>query len=565
MDKPRISRWPRWRWLALAASLAAAVVLATTLTLKLRDSDNDDPPAGLSKIDHVVVFMQENRSWNTYFGTMAGARGFQDPNVQLNDGLPVWLQPYEDAYILPFHLAAANWSQAVQCMSAGSNGYRANQAALNHGLNNHWARNNTPWSWGYLRRPDLPVQFAIADAWTVADMYQQSQITATNPNRVMLVSGSINAPGSPQHPDQGGVYLDNNNTPGCEAPGVNCYPLRWRTVFELYEAAGVSWRVYQGEDNFDDNPLVWFEQYQNARPGSPLADKGIAYPGLDRFYQDAAAGTLPQVSFIVGPRELSEHAPYSPKDGGWLQQKIVDAVTKSPKYDRTALLISYDESGGWGDHVPPYHSPKGTPGEWIDDYMGIFGDVSTGPGFRVPFYIVSPWTRGGRVFTEHADHTSHILFIEQWLSARGVHNITTPELVPWRRAHMSNLVNAFDFDNPDLSLPQLPKADLPHRDSDGNWDGSAHCESLFPDTRPPVPIASQAASSSLPQTSPPTPRRTSSPTPLPPSPPSPQTQTQTTATSAPAGILHYYNKQLHLRHRHPAPPPQTRDPPYLLV
>lgn len=181
----------------------------------------------------------------------------------------------------------------------------------------------------------------------------------------MLVSGSINAPGSPQDPDEGGVYLDNTATPGsthlfqismiplltgigCEKPNVNCYPLKWKTIFELYEDAGVSWQVYQGEDNFDDNPLAWFQQYQTARRGNPLADKGMAFPGLDKFYKDAADGTLPRVSFIVGPRELSEHSPYSPRDGAWLQEKIVEAVTKGPKYGQSVLMISFD-----GNYILP--------------------------------------------------------------------------------------------------------------------------------------------------------------------------------------------------------------------
>lgn len=76
--------------------------------------------------------------------------------------------------LLPWYLGylGGNWSQAIQCMSAGSNGYRENHASINGGLNNGWARNNTPWSWGYLNRHDLPVQFAIAEGWTVGDMYQ---------------------------------------------------------------------------------------------------------------------------------------------------------------------------------------------------------------------------------------------------------------------------------------------------------------------------------------------------------------------------------------------------------
>ena len=114
--------------------------------------------------------------------------------------------------LLPWYLnyLGGDWVQATQCMVAGDNGWNDNHAALNNDLNNKWALNNTPWSWGYFRRSDLPVHFGIAEGWTVGDMYQESVIASTNPNRVSWISGSINAPGSPQSPDEGGVTIDNN-------------------------------------------------------------------------------------------------------------------------------------------------------------------------------------------------------------------------------------------------------------------------------------------------------------------------------------------------------------------
>ena len=120
------------------------------------------------------------------------------------------------------------------------------------------------------------------------------------------MSGSINAPGGPQNPSEGGVVLDNNGTPGCEGPNLNCFPFSWQTVPEYHENAGVSWQVYQDVDNFGDDALTSFVQFQNAPADSPLTIKGNSYPGLAKFYSDAAAGTLPMVSWIVGPAELSE-------------------------------------------------------------------------------------------------------------------------------------------------------------------------------------------------------------------------------------------------------------------
>jgi phospholipase C len=207
---------------------------------------------------------------------------------------------------------------------------------------------------------------------------------------------------------------------------------------------------------------------------------------LQSFYDRAANGTLPAVSYIIGPTQLSEHPPYSPHDGAWLQDKITRAVLNSPKYNKTALIVSYDETGGWFDHVNPYHAPDGTPGEWLNDPYGKVGHTFAGPGFRLPFYIISPWTRNGGVYTEHADHNSQIKFIEKWQAAKGK-NVQTKEMGPWRRENMGDLVNAFDFGNPDYSIPELPTAPAPHVNAKGQYDGSSFCQSRYSTTRPPVP------------------------------------------------------------------------------
>ncbi len=256
---------------------------------------------------------------------------------------------------------------------------------------------------------------------------------------------------------------------------------------EFLQDANVTWQVYQDQDNFGDDALTSFVQYQNAPPDSPLTIHGNSFPGLEKFYSDAAAGTLPQVSWIIGPAELSEHTPFTPHDGAWLQKQIVHAVANGSSYNNTVLIISYDETGGWGDHVTPFHSPQGTPGEWLNDPYGIFGETYTGPGFRLPFYIVSPWTRGGHVFTEHADHNSQIIFVEQWLEAIGYTGVQTDQMPPWRRDHMSNLLNAFDFEHPDYSLPTLADAPPPSKDSSGNYNGYALCQAQYGDPKPSAP------------------------------------------------------------------------------
>lgn len=177
--------------------------------------------------------MQENRAFDHYFGTMAGVRGFKDPNVKTNAGVPVWYQKTGNLTtkansLLPWDLnyLGGDYNEATQCMEAGSNGWDANHAALNNDQNDNWPVGNTPWSWGHFTRKDVPNHWAIAEGFTVGDMYQESVIASTNPNRVSWVSGTINAPGSPSSPDAGGMYIDNNENPGCEDTNLNCYPLK---------------------------------------------------------------------------------------------------------------------------------------------------------------------------------------------------------------------------------------------------------------------------------------------------------------------------------------------------
>ena len=185
-------------------------------------------------------------------------------------------------------------------------------------------------------------------------------------------------------------------------------------------------------------------------------------------------------------------------------------MTQSPAYKNTVLIISYDETGGWGDHVVPFHSPNGTAGEWLQDPYGNAGYTYSGPGFRMPFYIISPWTRGGHVFTEHADHNSQTMFVETWLEALGYKNVRTPNITPWRRAHMSNLVNAFDFNKPDYSLPTVAQAPAPLRDTSeppptdgelgalsGNYIGAAKCQATYPTQNPPVPYGPENANADM--------------------------------------------------------------------
>lgn len=263
----------------------------------------------------------------------------------------------------------------------------------------------------------------------------------------------------------------------------------WPTYPERLEAAGVSWKIYQdiglgltaaqgwGDTsnayigNYGDNALLYFNNFRNATAGSPLHERALtgtraaSGDGLfDILAADVAAGTLPQVSWIVAPEAYSEHPNWPVNYGAWYISKVLDTLTSNPDlWSRTALIITYDENDGFFDHmVPP--TAATAPAEGASDVPvaneRFPGSASYAPGpyglgVRVPCLVVSPWSRGGWVNSQLFDHTSIIRLIE---ARFGPHypGLTETNITPWRRAVAGDLTSAFDFTTPNTSLPALP-------------------------------------------------------------------------------------------------------------
>lgn len=409
-----------------------------------------------------------------YYGTMYGVRGFADPNVGIQaNGLDLFHQPDKNSkdilngtkYLLPYNLQGAR----AGCTAGGSNMWGPFHAAVNGGKNDNWPNGNSPASMGYLTRSQIPFLYHLADEFTIADMYFQSVQGSTNPNRVAWMSGTIVGPPNNY------VIQDNSEAT----------PFEWSTYPEALTNASVPWQLYQDKDNFDDNPLAWFKYWQKL-PAGAEKNKGVGFLGLQAFYDAAAKGTLPAFSIIIGPMELSEHPTNTPLAGSWLQQQIVNAVMNGPAWNQTALFINYDEAGGYFDHVQPPQEPES---EFVKDKStGQMVPIGFGP--RVPMVIVSPWTRGGNVFSEVSDHTSTLKFMEEYVGkdSNGKYLAPAVNIPPFARKTSSNLVNAFDFDNPDYTIPKfdpVPKpAQLPLLNT---WNPTEMCEiNIFaPKTKPP--------------------------------------------------------------------------------
>ncbi|MFC4906686.1 phosphocholine-specific phospholipase C [Actinomadura gamaensis] len=454
----------RRKFMALSATAAGAVVAGPTTpgpqaraaTADAADAETAAATAGtgtIADVKHVVILMQENRSFDHYFGTLKGVRGFADRStIQLPGGYSVFDQPNGSGRQYPWQFSStkpaggADPERLAQCNGDLAHAWSDQHKAWNNGRLDSWvaAKGNVR-TLGHLTRADIPFHYALADNWTICDAYFCSGLTATGPNRTYLWSGMIDPGGT-----AGGPAYDGGDESG----------LRWQTYAEALEKAGVSWKVYQNAaDNYGDNALAYFSQFASAAPGSPLAVKGMGSvpKATGRTPDDIAAairsdvqkGTLPQVSWIVPDQASSEHPYATPADGAHFVHLVIDALNADPDvFDSTVLLLNYDENDGFFDHVPPPAAPAGTAGEF-------YNGTNIGLGFRVPLIAISPWSRGGWVSSEVADHTSVLRFLEKWTAALGK-PATCPNISAWRRRVCGDLTGMFDFANPVYGLPSLP-------------------------------------------------------------------------------------------------------------
>ncbi|MBB4682875.1 phosphocholine-specific phospholipase C [Amycolatopsis jiangsuensis] len=455
----------------LQAAAAAAVSSAMPSVARAASIPAAIRSGTLADVEHIVVLMQENRSFDHYFGTLNGVRGFGDPRtIPLRSGENVWHQADNGGKVtLPFRPDEDNLGLTfIEDLNHDWNG---THSAWNKALWDNWIPAKGTTTMAYLTRRDIPFHYALADAFTVCDAYHCSMLSSTDPNRYYLYSGWVGNDGS-----GGGPVLGN------EEAGYG-----WTTFPEILERAGVSWKLYQdsGEGldepgkwgwtenqyigNYGDNSLLYFDQYRNAAAGDPLFDKARTGTSVkngdglfDRLRADVQSGDLPSVSWIAAPEAYCEHPSWPANYGAWYISGILDALTSNPDvWSKTALLITYDENDGFFDHVPPPVPPLN--GDWGLSTVDTAGEIYTGGadasytkdvpyglGPRVPLLVVSPWSVGGWVCSQTFDHTSVIQLIEQRF---GVHN---PNISDWRRAVCGDLTHAFDFTGANSAVPNLP-------------------------------------------------------------------------------------------------------------
>lgn len=456
MPRYRISRRELLRNAALTGAAGAAASFLPGCGAASKIAGAISGQCGkITDIDHVVIFMQENRSFDHYFGSYRGVRGFADSSAAFQQPYP----GYASGSLLPFHLDTVNGDAA--CTHDITHDWVPQHQSWNNGAMNGFISSRLPINgsaaplvMGYYTRADLAYYYAVADAFTICDNFCCSVIGPTDPNRLYSMTASIDPDGK-----NGGPLIQTLVANRADFTGK----LTFTTMPEQLTARGISWKIYNAPEQnlangvYSDNILPYFKQYQD--PTSALYKNAFGPQFPTDFLADAASGNLPQVSWIIASLADSEHPPSPSLYGEATLDTILKALTANPLvWAKTALFLTYDENGGFFDHVPPVTAPPGTPGEYltaapVPDPTAEGSPAITGPiglGMRVPAMILSPFSRGGFVSSDLFDHTSILRFLETRFGAE------VPNLSAWRRATVGDMTSAFNFTQPDMSVPSLP-------------------------------------------------------------------------------------------------------------
>ena len=397
------------------------VVLSATLLSAFLTACVPKNPHNLP-VDHIVVLMQENRSADTYLGQL-NAFGQPDYAAEPTTGNPDPLNPTGPA-IVPFH-------KTVYCESSDLNhSWNGEHQAYNNGAMDGFTATNSISSanpdptdpsgartMGYYNQTDLPFYYDLYNTFATNDHYFQSVLSQTFPNRLYLYAGT-----------SFGV-IRNDSVVSTHA-----------SVFEQLDKNLVTWKIYSAQYPGSFGGLL-FKYVADHKAGH-------VFP-MSQYYADAAAGTLPNVSF-VDPRfldvptvESDEHPPSDVQLGQKFVADVVNGLMTSPNWSSSALFLTYDENGGYYDHVAPPAAPVPDsipPNLKPGDTPGAFNRY----GFRVPAVVVSPYAKAHYVSHVVDDHTSILRFIELRFGLPALSN---------RDVNADPMLDMFDFTNPNFASP----------------------------------------------------------------------------------------------------------------
>jgi phospholipase C len=383
----------------------------------------------IKKIEHIVVLMMENHSYDNKLGMLGrpGADGFTlGPN-----GKPTAANPYPGGKQIQH---AFRMPTTCQLSGHPSQTWDASHTACDGGKNDGFAAASGAVAMGYWQKADQPFYYSLASTFPIADRYFASMLGQTFPNRRYLMAGTS-------------LGMVNDDQVWQLAPIPSEYP-KDGTIFDQLNAHGISWKNYWSSTA---TTLLWPYLFVKDPANSARVVK------IDHFFSDAAAGKLPGFC-IVEPDfgSSSEENPQNIAEGEAFAAKVIEAVMTGPKWGSTLLIWNYDEGGGYYDHVPP---PKAVPPGDVGPASLLGGPAFDGfarYGFRVPCAVVSPWARPNYVSHRIFDHTSVLALVEaKW---------NLPALTR-RDANANNMLDMLDLSHAAFAKPPALARPLVSTDS----------------------------------------------------------------------------------------------------
>jgi phospholipase C len=421
----------------------------------------------IPQIDHVVVLMLENHSYDNLLGMLGrgpGQRPRGDGFTLARDGLPNATNPYPDGRLQ----RAFRMPTTCQFGGTPSQEWAASHNAFNNGANDGFVRTPIspatsqivgPVAMGYWSADDLPLTYALASTFPIGDRWFSSCLAQTDPQRRYLIAATSS-----------GMTDDIGTSPGNIVPNATLGAPASGTIFNRLSDAGISWADYNASfptgatmELYPDNDAAYSET--NAKP-------------ISQFFSDAKAGTLPQFSLLdpdYGTQ--SQENPQNVSVGEGFVGQVIDALRNSSLWRKTLFILTYDEHGGYYDHVPPPVAlapdsipPTVQPGESMYDGFARYG-------FRVPSIVVGPYAKRNHVSHVVYDHTSILAFLERKWNLQAM---------TYRDANANDLTDFIDM--PALASGQPTFPELPPLAAAGDDAKRLACSKTGPGTVPaPIP------------------------------------------------------------------------------